>query len=273
MGMPAINPERLKKQVDSLLNLVSDPVELQKSCVELLDFYADRTRKSVVVSEADETILAFDVPKPLMRALSHGLCDRLGDQPASAFPAAAALWEAGYRETRILASTILGEQSGEQVPNWAETWAVESEDRIALQMLAAKGLVSWRRAAPTAFLEKAEGWLGSTEKKLWSFSLLALQSAVEDASFEDLPTVFRLLDGATSRFRGVHIHALSQLISALARRSPPEAAHYLIDELASGGPTITRMVQNTLEIFPKRQRQLLERALSTKNRTGIIQKS
>ena len=271
--MPAINPERLKKQVDSLLALVGDPVELQKSCVELLDFYADRTRKSVAVGEANEATHAFDVPKPLMRALSHGLRARLGDQPASAFPAAAALWEAGYRETRVLASTILGEQGGEQVPNWAESWAVECDDRITLQVLAAQGLVSWRKADPTAFLEKAEAWLGSTEKKLWSFSLLALQSAVEDTSFEDLPTVFRLLDGATARFHGVHFHTLNQLINALARRSPPEAARFLRDELASGGPGITRLVQNTLENFPKRQRQLLERALSTQNRTGIIQKS
>jgi hypothetical protein len=271
--MPAINPDRLKKQVDSLLAVVGDPVELQKICVELLDFYADRTRKSDVVGEVNDTYYTFDVPNPLMRVLSHGLRARLREQSASAFPAAAALWEAGYRETRILASTILGEQYGEQLPSWAETWAIECDDRIVLRELADKGLVSWRKTDPTAFLEKAEIWLNSTKKKLGSFSLLALQSAVEDPSFEDLPTVFRLLDGTTARFRGAYFHALLQLITALAKRSPPEAAHFLLDELATGDPGTKRVVQSVLENFPMRQRQLLERALSVKNQTGIIQKT
>jgi hypothetical protein len=271
--MPAINPERLKKQVDSLLAVVSDPVELQKSCVELLDFYADRTRKSEAIGEVNGTYHTFDVPNPLMRALSHGLRSRLKEQSAYALPAAAALWEAGYRETRILASIILGEQYGEQVPSWAETWAIQCDDRIVLKELADQGLVSWRKIDPTAFLEKVEIWLNSTRKKLRSFSLLALQSAVEAPSFEDLPTVFRLLDGTTGRFRGAHFHALIQLINALAKRSPPEAAHFLLDELASGDPGTKRVVQNVLGNFPVRQRQLLERALSVKNRTGIIQKT
>jgi hypothetical protein len=268
--MPAINPERLRKQVDSLLAVVSDPVELQKTCVELLDFYADRTRKSDAVGEVNDTNHTFNVPNPLMRALRHGLRARLGEQSASSFPAAAALWEAGYRETRVLASTILGEQRGKQVPIWAETWAMECDDRIVLMELADQGLVGWRKADPTGFLEKAETWLNSTKKELSLFSLLALQSAVEDPSFEDLPTVFRLLDGATGRYRGAYFHALLQLINALARRSPQEATRFLLDELATGNPGIKRVIQKTLESFPMRQRQLLERALSGKNRTGII---
>jgi hypothetical protein len=268
--MPAIDPERLKKQVDNLLDVVSDPVELKRGCVELLDFYADRTLKSIAVGKANVTYRAFGAPKPLMRALSVGLRNRLEEQPTSSFPAAAALWEAGYRETRVLASAILGELNGEEVPGWAETWALECDDQITLRELANQGLASWRKAYPTTFLKRVEIWLGSTQKKLRSLALLALQSAVEDPSFEDLPTVFRFLDGTTGRFRGVLFHDLNRLIIALARRSPPEAARFLMDELARGSRVTKRMVQNTMENFPIRQRDLLERALSAKNQTGII---
>lgn len=268
--MPAINPERLKKQVDRLLDVVTDPVELQRGCIELLDFYADRTLKSIAVGEADETYRTFGSPKPLMRALSFGLRTRLEEQPTSSFPAAAALWEAGYRETRALASAILGDLDGEDVPGWAETWAFECDDQIDLKELADQGLVSWRKADPTAFLERIEIWLGSTQEKLQSFALLALQSAVEDPSFEDLPTVFGLLDGTTGRFSGALFHNLNRLIDALARRSPLEAARFLMDELKHESRSTKRMVQNSIEKFPARQRDLLERALSAKNQTGII---
>jgi len=270
--MPAIDPERLKQQVDRLLNVVSDPVELQRGCIELLDFYADRTLKSIAIGEADETYRAFGAPKPLMRALSFGLRTRLQEQPTSSFPAAAALWEAGYRETRVLASAILGELNGEEVPGWAEIWALACDDQMALWELANQGLASCRKANPTIFLEKVEIWLNSTQKRLQSFAILALHSAVEDPSFEDLPSVFRLLDGTTGKFGGALFHALNRLISTLARRSPPEAARFLMDELARGSGGAIRMVQNTLENFPARQRSLLEHALSVKNQAGIIRK-
>ena len=270
--MPAIDPERLKKQVDRLLDDVSDPVKFQKGCIELLDFYADRTLKSLAIGEVDETYRAFGAPKPLMRAISFGLLTRLEEQPTASLPAAAALWEAGYRETRALASVILGKQSGENVPGWAETWALECDDQIALWELANQGLASWRVTDPTTFFERVEIWLGSTEKKLQSFALLVLQSAVEDPSFEDLPTVFRLLDGKTGRFDGVLFHTLNRIINALARRSPPEAARFLMDELTGGSPGAKRMVRNTMERFPVPQRDLLERALSAKNQAGIIRK-
>ena len=268
--MPAIDPEQLKKQVDSLLDIVSDPVELQRGCIELLDFYADRTLKSIAIGEADETYRAFGAPKPLMRALIFGLRARLEERPTLSFPAAAALWEAGYRETRVLASAILGDLNGEDVPSWAETWALECDDQIALRELANQGLASWRKTDPTAFFERVKIWLGSTEKKLQSFGLLVLQSAVEDPSFEDLPTVFRLLDGTTGRFGGALFYVLNRLINALAMRSPPEAARFLMDELARGSRGTKRMVKNTLEKFPIPQRELLERALSAKNQAGII---
>jgi hypothetical protein len=270
--MPAIDPERLKIQVDRLLEVVSDPVALQRGCIELLDFYADRTLKSVAIGEAEETYRAFGAPKPLMRALSFGLRSRLAKHPSSSFSAAAALWEAGYRETRTLASVILGELDGEDVPDWAESWALTCDDQIAMEELANQGLANWRKVNPTRFLGRVELWLGSTQKKLQSFALLALLSAVKDPSFEDLPTVFRLLDGTTGTFEGALFHLLSRLISALSRRSPPEAVRFLTDELVHGSEGTRRLIRNTKESFPNLQRDLLERALSVKNQTGIIRK-
>lgn len=270
--MPAIDPERLKIQVDRLLEVVSDPVALQRGCVELLDFYADRTQKSIATGEVDETYRAFGAPKPLMRALSFGLRSRLAQHPTSSFSTAAALWEAGYRETRALASAILGELDVEDVPDWAETWVLTCDDQIAVEELANQGLTNWRKADPTRFLGRVELWLGSTQKKLQSFSLLALMSAVEDPSFEDLPTVFRILDGTTGTFDGALFLVLSRLINALSRRSPPEAVRFLMDELAHERESTRRLIRNTKENFPPRQRDLLERALSVKNQTGIIRK-
>jgi hypothetical protein len=270
--MPAIDPERLKIEVDRVLDALGQPVELQKRSIELLEFYSDRTLKSIAIGEADEAYLAFGAPKPVMRALSFGFRSRLAQVPSDLFPAAAALWEAGYRETRILATVILGEFSGEEVPNWAERWASGCDDPLALSSLASQGLESWRRTETNAFLTKAEKWLGQEKKDLQVLALLALESAIEDPSFEDLPTVIRLIEGTSDKSKGSAFQALVDVLLALAKRSPPEAARFLLDELKRFRSGSKRLIQSTTHAFPPPQRDLLERALSHKNQTGIMRK-
>jgi hypothetical protein len=92
--------------------------------------------------------------------------------------------------------------------------------------------------------------------------MLSLHAAVEDPAFEDLPTVFQLCAGLAEKVRGEERRALYAVVTALARRSPPEAARFLTDELANGESGARRMIRETLSAFPRHQRELLRRTLS-----------
>ncbi len=268
--MPAVNPERLRQQVEDLLTLLGDPVALKRQCLDILDFYADRTRRLAASGGVEDTAWVFNVPRPVLRALSHGLCSHTQEKPALMLPTATALWDAGYRETRLLASDILGGIRQSEVAQWAETRVPNCDDRAVLTELASQGLVGLREADPAAFLERVSVWLGSTHRRLRLFALMALQSASGDPAFEDLPTVFRLLSGVSEMARGESRQVLYTLLRTLTRRSPPEAARFLLDELACAIPGTQRMIRVSLEHFPERQRELLKQALSAKNQTGII---
>jgi hypothetical protein len=96
-----------------------------------------------------------------------------------------------------------------------------------------------------------------------SFALLALSAAAEDDQFKDIPSIFRLIAGFTAKAKGGERRALRRLIEALVDRSPPEAARFLMDEVAEGGNPAENFARSTLEFFPSRQRRLLERTLSS----------
>jgi hypothetical protein len=268
--MPAVNPERLRQQVEDLLTLLGDQVALKRQCLDLLDYYADHTRRSLASGGIKDAERVFGAPRPVVRALSQGLRSRTQQKPALILPTATVLWEAGYRETRLLASAIVGGIQQMEVAQWVEARASNCDDSVVLMELASQGLAGLREADPTGFLERASEWLKSTHRWLRLFALMALHAAVENPTFEDLPTVFRLLSGVSEKARGESRQVLYALLRTLTKRSPPESARFLLDELAREIPGTQRMIRTSLGHFPARQQELLKRALSVKKRTGII---
>jgi len=260
--MPAVTPERLKKQVDDLLDLLEDPTTFLRQCLDLLDFYSDRTRRPTKLSSAGTKYWDFNTPRPVLRMLINGIVSRAKKQPATLMPIATVLWNAGFRETRLLACTILGCQRRSEVAQWIEKWISDCVDGAAIAELASLGLTGWRKADFKSFIAKMEVWLNGPLRRLLWLALIALQTAVEDADFDDFPTIFRILSGVSQSVRGESRQALHTLVQTLAKRSPPEATRFLLDELAGEVPGSRRMIRSLLEDFPARQRDLLERALS-----------
>jgi hypothetical protein len=268
--MAAVNLEQLRTQVAELLEVVEKPFELKQRCLNLLDFYADRTRRAQPDQEASKATRVFGVPKPVMRVLRHDLRDRVADQPILAQQVATILWEAGYRETRQLASALLAIQDDIKILHQTQTWVLECDDRFVMKTLANHGFANMRSGNAADFLGEARKWLTSPDKRLRLFALIALRYAVEDPEFEDLPTVFRLLERVAGRVRGESRQALIDLVIALARRSPPEATRFLLDEQKRRTRGIKRIIRETMKDFSSHQRTVLKRSLSTKNQTGII---
>ncbi len=260
--MPSVNPTRLAQQAQGLAELLATPQALQRAAVELFDFYADRTLRSGRRSGAHLSPRAFGAPNPVVRAAERSVAAGARERPECVWPAAQALWRVGYRETSLLAIALLASLAEDEVGQWAAEVAAGCRDPIVLEALADRGLSAWRRADPPRFLRAAGSWLrpkGSVA--LQAFALLALRAAVHDPEFEDLPGLIKLIHGLAARVRGERLRALQELVRALARRSPPEAARFLLDELQKGGEPAARLAKRSLEAFPARYQQTIRRAL------------
>jgi len=53
--MPAVNPEDLRRRIESVLMLLGEPGRFALACNELLEFYADRTKRSNITTGPVET--------------------------------------------------------------------------------------------------------------------------------------------------------------------------------------------------------------------------
>jgi hypothetical protein len=260
--MPAIDLERLTRDVTAVGDAFAEPGLLRRRCVDLLTFYADRTRRPTSSDMAVEKASALGTPNPVLDALGRELIARAQAQPGLALPAADALWEAGYRETCIVAASLLGALQSVEVLDWIEGRARLCRDFPSLQALAEKGLRGWRSSQAKTLVSRCEAWLGDRAKRVRALGLLSLAALAEEASFEKIPMLLRLINGQLGAARDEVARALQVLLRALARRSPAEAAHYLLEELQSGGKNARRVARRVLDAFPERQRESLREALS-----------
>lgn len=260
--LPAIDPERLEREIGLISGVFDQPDELRRKVLDLLDFYADRAKRPGAATHADDVPWDFGIPKPVQRALAKALSVCGVRRPDAALTAAESLWQAAYRETRLLALAILSGQTRPEVADWIEVHILEAQDSRVLKEAAGVGLEGWRLADPPALVQRALGWTRGAETSLQTLGLMALAAAVDDPRFEQLPSLMRGLAGLGPAPRGDSRRALGDLVNSLARRTPPEAARFLLDEIDRRSPGIDRLVRGSLDMFPPAQRQQLSRALS-----------
>jgi hypothetical protein len=260
--MTAVDPQRLAREVEALGVYLEDPKALRSRVTSLLDIYADRTRRTAGGANPDRTPWSFDVPAPILRSLKLFFREQLQARPGLAWEIVHELWHAGYRETQLLAIEILSLSTDCAVAEWVREHVVQSADSATLATLARDGLTGWRQVDAQAFLSEISAWLHDDSSLLWALGLYALCAAVSETSFQDLPTVYRMLRGFTQPTRGDARRALRDLVRTLAKRSPAETTHFLLERLKRGGAQAERLARNVQEVLPKAQRTAIQKALS-----------
>lgn len=242
----AIDPERLKLELDQLTALASDPQRLQRQVLELLERYQVRRRS--------DGRLQSSVPRPVLRSMARALRAELRGDSAATAEVASALWKADRHDTRNLAAQLLVDLEGEPAAELIERWIHGPVSLELVRELAEVGLQGWRRRDPDGFLDRSREWIGDKHRLL---GLYALHAAARDPQFEHLPRVYRLIEGLGGSLRGRPRRALLELMRALAGRAPVETVQFLRRELLQSGSAAHRLVAELLPSLPPEQRQAL----------------
>jgi hypothetical protein len=260
--MTAIDPQRLAREIDALGEELDDAKALRSRVVALLDIYADRTRRASASTKQGSTPWSFDVPAPVLRTLRQYLKERLTGHPQQIWRIADELWQAGYRETQLMAADLVSLSQDEEVGDWAEAHVHDSLDSVTLTALAGCGLEGWRRADHQGFLGRIIQWLNDGSPRIKTLGLQALISAVEETSFKDLPTIYRSIQSFEQPKRGEGKRAMVRLLRALARRSPAETTHFLLERIKRGDEGEKRLAQQVQDVLPAAKRATIQKALS-----------
>jgi hypothetical protein len=259
--MPAINPSHLKRQVEEAMTQAGSGELLVRSIRSIVEYYADRTKRSTAASEALIMSTVLRVPRPVM----DSICSAIHAQeflPAVRRRAAEGLWELEYRETRQLAVCLARGIDPIELTGIFERWGENCDDPEVLSWMAEEGLQEWWQAAEVETWRTLRRWMEAEPPRVRHFALLALRTAVERRTSDaDLPRIFRLLKGAAGEVRGEAYAALVDLIRSLNQRSMRETARYLMDEIRRDTPGIKRLVRTCLDEFTPDLRRELEAAL------------
>lgn len=215
--MPAIDPNRLARQVDDLLGMPGDPEQIARTVRDLVEEYSDQTRSPVPT-----------MPRPVIRALRGALLQHEHPKAISE-----ALWEVSLPDTKLLAAGMLEQIEEPEVAVIAKRWAGQNVSIDIVRELAARGLAGWRRADPAAFQDQIISWLDEHRGRGRVLALYGLREGINDPDFEDLPSIFSLLEGRLSGVRGEMREAMVSLITALEKMAPEETLNFLNDEQSS----------------------------------------
>lgn len=248
--MPAIQPEQLERQIDDLLTQVDDPSRFTRSCMNLLDFYADRTKRPRGSSASVEIAQVLRVPRPVMKSICVRIAQSAQGQPQTWLTISRRLWEEGIREARQVAACALGKSPQEKIPELVEDWAITCEDDYALNDVTSMGLKMWRSEDLERFYDTIARWLADPRVRIRHLAILALIGRLEDEDFKEVPQMLNMLGGLSARLRGSSQRSLVSLIRNLVEISSPEVAKHLIEEIKSNVEGAERLAQNALSAFP-----------------------
>ena len=259
--MPAIQPEQLQRQIDALLRLVDEPQAFIRSCMNLVDYYADRTKRPRGSAAKVEIARILRVPRPVMKALCLRIQQFEGGTPEIWLEIGRGLWRQAIREARQVAACLLLKVPQDVIAQEAEAWAIECEDDEALTYLASTGLKTWRIRDQDRFYASIETWLGDARVCIRHLAILALHARSEDDPFNELPRILSLLAGRAAEVRGSSQRSLTGLVRRLSKISSPEVAKFLMDEVEAEVQGARRLAQAALPAFPEKLQTEIQRVL------------
>ncbi len=257
--MPAVQLDRLQKQIAALRPLLEEPRRFVARLRDLLAFYSDPARRVHFSNNPAPLLSAYHVPPQVTRILTRRLTAWVQDSLQDGLPLCAALWETRVLECRQIAAGVLGGLPvRDPAPLWArlETWLSETPEIPFQEQILSLGGVRLRREQPEAYRRWLEARLHSRDETTRLQGMIALRLWLQDDFFENYPLAFRWL-----RLLGNDLPAALRpdylaMLKILAQRSPGETVAFLQElHLRYDTPQMRAMVHRARQALPPAWRE------------------
>ena len=274
LPMAAIDLTRLRKQIEGLKEVFSQPAEFRQRLHDTLQFYhryAHRQHKDAVPVSFMRT---YDLPEQILPQIAYGLSLKARQDARETLAVVDELWQDEHYEARDLATYLLG-----QVPLTARAdvyerirqWSSVPMDRAVVSSVFSKGSQLLRSEDPKGWTEFVGSLLASPLERLQNHGLYALSLLVEQSHTDQFPQFFRWIRPFLQSDQALIQPNLSKVIAALARRSPAETA-YILKEVMSDtdGSGIEQRVRSYLPFFDEKVSEGLQASIRIhQNRTKL----
>jgi hypothetical protein len=251
--MPAIDLARLRKQASRLAEFFFVPGDFLKHLHEMLDFYVNRTLRTVENVAPGSNLPTYRTPIVVIRQIEMELAQLASEHPSEALDLADLLWDEGQLETLMLAAFLLGRipPQEERLLARLTAWTSQVRDADVRVALLTTSLTRLRRESPTHFLNLIREWLHPARPRTWPNGIQALIPMVSDPEFENLPPVFDAIEPIVAVAPTTIQLDLEELILALYKTSPSETSFFLRQVIENPENEMARVtLRRILPAFP-----------------------
>jgi hypothetical protein len=226
--MPAIDLSRLRKQTAQLADLFDQPVEFLRVHRDILDYYVNRTLRTLSVAPSS-VLPTYRTPAVVLRQIETELGPVAERKPIQALTLADALWDEGWLETRLLAAFLLGRipPQEERLLARLTAWTQAVRDPEVRAALLTTSLTRLRHETPDLFLVLVKEWLHPARQRMWSNGIQALIPLISSPDFDNLPPIFEIISPILKAAPPTLQFDLQELIIVLYQASPNETTYFL----------------------------------------------
>lgn len=253
--MTAVNPSRLRHQIQDLLAFFDAPIEFHHALRGLFSLYANYSLRFGDTAPIRPLIPMYHLPHPVIRQLNFDLQSRLTADPTSALALADELWKDTYYEVKQTAIFIIGAyplEDPQAILDRLKQWLSPDLDQVLKADLLSIGTQSLQETFPQAWEALVLSLLSQKDPALNALGIQALVAGVKRPNFYNLPAVFRLASPFIRDPHNAYIRDLEDLIETLAGISPQETGFFLRQTLSvSPSPETPRLIKNCLSSFPE----------------------
>jgi len=264
--MPAVNPTRLRFQIDELMHNFASPSEFHRKLRDLFSLYANRSLRYGDSTEIKPLISIYNLPAPAIRQLQLDLDLRVAEDPQAALALADELWQDNYYEVKQTALYILGTvpiETPDPIIDRLNNWLSPDLDAVLLTSLFTLGTRRIQNTHPAVWERFISSFLEKGNPENLAVGIRGLTEGLKNENFSNLPSVFRLISPIIQRPDRKNLHDLEDLIEILARKSSTETGHFLRQSLSvSDSPEAKRLVKQCLNFFPEAISQDLKKLLN-----------
>jgi predicted alpha/beta hydrolase family esterase len=260
--MPAIDLARLRKQANRLADFFFLPDEFMKHLREMLDFYVNYTLRTVENVAPGSNLKTYRTPPAVLTQIENELRATAEANPQFALDLADRLWDEGALETRLLAAFLLGRippQEERLLPRLT-AWTQQIRDPDVRSALLSTSLTRMRKETPAQFLTLVREYLHPARMRTWSNGIQALLPMIAEASNNNLPTIFDMVEPLIEEAPSTLQNDLTDLIVALYRASANETTFLLKHILtnAQSPMTVVTLRRIAPDFPPPLQKELRE---------------
>lgn len=265
--MPAIQIERLKLQIQSILNPQLTPEDFIISMRSFMEAHANLAFHVSAGSQQNRQMERYELARVITNQLHLSISQFSKSYPETALHFADVLWIEPFFEMKELAGVILGALPENMAPLVLQKiilWNEDNKDKAIRKIIFNTSTQTIRQGKLSEWQNIIKHWLDSGQPANILTALFAMQILIQDAKFENFPFIFNSLKNISIAKNEKINNAWFDVLQTAAILNPLETSAF-VKNLIQNHPSdeLFRLVRRSLPVFPEAQQTLIRQAMKT----------